>query len=116
MGHKQSPAEQFAAAFRGVLEDQKLGVRTLARRRDPQNVDRERRNLHRWLAAEHFPTLPVRRQLAVDLGVDASEFEVETDDAEAAEFMAALMPLARAFSQIADQRVEHALRLAGVRT
>lgn len=96
MGHGPSPARQFADAFRRELDRQKLGVRTLARQRDPGNLERERRNLHRWLSGQHLPVLAVRRELAVELGVDPGTFEVDADDdSEAAELLAVLDPLVR---------------------
>ncbi len=89
MGHAQTHKERFAKAFREALDQQHLGVRTLARRRDTTStrdgIERERRNLHRWLSGKHLPSSTDRQQLAVDLGLDASAFEIpEDDDAEAA--------------------------------
>lgn len=60
---------------------QKLSVRGLARRMDPENVDRARRNLHRWLDEGITPGRASRSEVAAALGIKAHEL-VEDDEEE----------------------------------
>lgn len=72
----------FAQRVRGHMEEQGLSVRGLARRMDPSNVERARRNLHRWLDEGIAPNRASRREIASALGVD-SESLSGADDEEA---------------------------------
>lgn len=64
------------------MQRQGLSVRGLARRMDPENLDRARRNLHRWLDEGMTPNRASRREIAAGLGVRESELP-EDDDEEA---------------------------------
>lgn len=62
------------------MKQQDLSVRGLARKIDPLNVERARRNLHRWLDEGMTPHRASRAEVAVALGL--SEDELEDDDEE----------------------------------
>jgi hypothetical protein len=65
------------------MDAQRLSVRGLARRIDPGNLDRARRNLHRWLDEGIVPGRISRLEVATALGIDAAELEGDEDDEEA---------------------------------
>lgn len=76
------PRTRFATRVRSEMDAQGLSVRALARRIDPANLDRARRNLHRWLDEGMQPTRTSRVAVARALGVDVSELEEDDDDEE----------------------------------
>lgn len=61
---------RFASRVRSEMAAQGLSVRGLARRIDPENIDRARRNLHRWFDDGMTPVPASRRKVAVALGLD----------------------------------------------
>ncbi len=80
---------RFVRRVRGEMAAQSLSVRGLARRMDPQNVDRARRNLHRWLDEGITPHRASIAEIATALGLEADE--LSADDDEESDPMAALM-------------------------
>lgn len=79
---------------------QGLSVRGLARKIDPNNVDRVRRNLHRWLDQGLSPHRASRREVAVALGLDEHALDDDEEDALPTyhDLIEALRPLANLFS------------------
>lgn len=71
----------FVARVRAEMGRQNLSIRGLARKIDPANVDRARRNIHRWLDEGIVPHRSSRREVAVALGLD--EHSLDDDDEEA---------------------------------
>lgn len=67
MGHADASVS-FSDWLRGQLKTQDLGVRTLARRIDPQNPDVPRRALNRYLAGAN-PQRENAERIALALGV-----------------------------------------------
>lgn len=97
MSQLASSNGSFAARVRIELQRQGLSIRGLARRIDPANVDRVRRNLHRWLDEEISPHRSSRREVATALGLD--EHALDEDDEEAdpvADLMSAIRRIVRA--------------------
>lgn len=82
---------------------QKLGVRGLARRMDPQNIDRARRNLHRWLDEGIRPNRSSRREVAAALTLPEDEFD--SDDDEESDPMADLL---RALRRVVQHEMSRA--------
>ena len=80
---------RFISRVRAEMQNQGLSVRGLARRMDPQNIDRARRNLHRWLDEGIRPGRTSRREVAVALGIEQAA--LEGDDDEESDPVAALM-------------------------
>lgn len=74
------------------MDAQRLSTRALARRIDPANVDRARRNLIRWLHEGISPSRSSRADVARALGINASDLE----DDEEADPVAALAAVIRA--------------------
>jgi hypothetical protein len=97
---------RFVTRVREEMAAQKLSVRGLARRMDPVNIDRARRNLHRWLDEGISPGRASRREVATALGLDTAEL----DDDEEADHVAVLMNALRRFvraevsTQATDER------------
>lgn len=60
----------FSQRVRGEMARQGVSIKGLARRIDPTNVDRVRRNLHRWLDEGILPHRSSRREVATALGLD----------------------------------------------
>lgn len=72
---------RFVARVRVEMARQSLSVRGLARKMDPLNVDRARRNLHRWLDEGIAPGRASRAEVAGALGIEAHEL-TEAEDEE----------------------------------
>jgi hypothetical protein len=62
------------------MDAQQLSMRGLARRIDPDNIERARRNLIRWIHQGIQPSRANRLDVARALGIDPGELE---DDKEA---------------------------------
>jgi len=73
-----APTSLFAAKLRAELTRQDLGVRTLARRIDPTNVDRVRRQLNRWLKGTR-PSPENRERVEGALGIARGSLADEDD-------------------------------------
>lgn len=71
---------RFVARVRSEMLTQALSVRGLARRMDPANVDRARRNLHRWLDEGITPSRSSRAEVTAALGVEAHELDGDEDE------------------------------------
>ena len=69
----------FVQRVRAEMKQQNLSVRGLARRMDPENLNRARRNLHRWLDEGTVPGRASREELAAALGIPASELAPAND-------------------------------------
>ena len=80
---------RFITRVRAEMFSQELSIRGLARRMDPQNVDRARRNLHRWLDEGIRPGRASRREVAAALGIEQAA--LEGDDDEESDPVSALM-------------------------
>jgi hypothetical protein len=89
------------------MDTRRLSVRALARRMDPANIDRARRNLHRWLDEGITPNRTSRMDVARALGLDVSELE-ESEDEEA-DPVSALM---HALERYVDARMTAVRKLA----
>jgi hypothetical protein len=74
------PSTNFVRRVRKELAAQDLTIRGLARRMDPDNLNRARRNLHRWLDEGISPSMASRAEVAVALGI--AEVELSDDDEE----------------------------------
>lgn len=85
----------FSTKVFSELKRQGLGIRTLARRMDPEHPERARRNLNRWLHEGIRPSPANRIAVAVALGIREDEFSSDEDDEEDAELHAALAQLTR---------------------
>lgn len=68
---------RFVRRVREEMREQGLSIRGLARLMDPNNVDRARRNLHRWLDEGISPNRASVVEIADALGVDADELDEE---------------------------------------
>lgn len=62
------------------LTNRGLFVRALAREIDPDNVERVRRSLNRYLHDGALPGRPMRKAIADALGVDAGDLPDEEDE------------------------------------
>lgn len=71
---------RFVRKVRGEIAAQELSIRALARRIDPANVDRARRNLHRWLDEGIQPSAASRVAVAHALGVPTEEVTDDEDE------------------------------------
>lgn len=71
---------RFIKRVRSEMSSQKLSIRALARRMDPANIDRARRNLHRWLDEGIAPGRTSRQEVAVALAIDARELEPDDEE------------------------------------
>lgn len=90
------------------LHRQNIGIRTLARKMDPKQPERARRNLNRWIHEGVKPSPANRVAVAVALGIDEGEFADE-DDEEDAETLMAFGQLMRALDLRVDEKVKAAL-------
>lgn len=81
MAAATKPPQSFASRLRAEMTNQGLSIKGLARRIDPENVERARRNIHRWLDEDITPQKAKRRDVAVALGLD--EHALDEDDEEA---------------------------------
>lgn len=75
-----TPPRSFADRVREHMKTQGLSIKGLARRMDPENVERARRNLHRWLDEGISPNRQSRREIADALGVDAPSLDGDDDE------------------------------------
>lgn len=94
----------FVRRVRAEMTTQELSIRALARRMDPENLNRARRNLHRWLDEGITPSRASRAEVAVALGIPESE--LDPDDEEADQLMA---PLVRAIRDLVRAEVRQAV-------
>lgn len=62
----------FVQRVRAEMKRQDISIRGLARKMDPENLNRARRNLHRWLDEGIVPGRASRDDLAAALGIPAS--------------------------------------------
>lgn len=85
----------FSIKVATELKRQGMGIRTLARRLDPEQPERARRNLNRWIHEGIKPSPANRVAVAVALGVREDAFADDEDDEEDAEMLAALSELSR---------------------
>jgi hypothetical protein len=76
----QTQPSRFVRTVREEMHQQRLSVRGLARKIDPHNVDRVRRNLHRWLDEGIVPNRSSRAELAAALGLPAGSLDDEEDE------------------------------------
>lgn len=83
---------RFVTRVRQEMAHQALSIRGLARRMDPANVDRARRNLHRWLDEGIRPSRTSRAEVAAALGIESAALE---DDDEESDLVGALMAIIR---------------------
>lgn len=70
----------FVRRVRAEMVAQQLSVRALARRMDPNNLDRARRNLHRWLDEGIAPSRSSRREVAEALGLEPSALDEDDEE------------------------------------
>ena len=82
MAVSPAPPSRFASRVRAEMDAQSLSVRALARRIDPANLDRARRNLHRWLDEGMSPSRTSRVGVARALGIDPSELEDDDEESD----------------------------------
>lgn len=75
----QATDNLFVQRVRAEMKQQGLSVRGLARRMDPANLNRARRNLHRWLDEGIVPGRSSREELAVALGLPVDTFAPARD-------------------------------------
>jgi transcriptional regulator with XRE-family HTH domain len=85
MSHRPSSRKTFARQLREELSRQKLGIRTLARRMDPERPETARRSLYKWLGGEHLPSRASREAVAVALGLPEDHFSADDDEEDALE-------------------------------
>lgn len=76
-----TPSSNFVRRVRAEMASQELSVRALARRMDPANLNRARRNLHRWLDGGITPGRASRVAVAEALGLPEGELDDEEDEA-----------------------------------
>lgn len=69
----------FVERVRAEMRKQDLSIRALARKMDPENLNRARRNLHRWLDEGIVPGRASREELAVALGLPVDTFAPAKD-------------------------------------
>jgi transcriptional regulator with XRE-family HTH domain len=69
----------FVQRIRAEMKEQNLSIRGLARRMDPDNLNRARRNLHRWLDEGIVPGRASRDELAEALGIPPDEIAPARD-------------------------------------
>ena len=73
-------ATPFAAWLRAGLDERQWGIRTLARRINPDEPEVPRRALNRYLYEGAQPTNGYRKQIAAALGVPESELPEPEDE------------------------------------
>lgn len=83
-------ALKFAKTVRAELKRKGWGVRTLARTmaapdRSEEAIERERRNLNRWLSGNHNPTHHHRRRVAKALALKAGALDDDDEEEDALE-------------------------------
>lgn len=93
---------RFVTRVRAEIAAQGLTIRGLARKIDPLNVDRARRNIHRWLDEGIAPSRASRRDVADALGIEAAELEDDDEEAD---------PLVALFRRLAETIEERDARL-----
>src|SRR5689334_238052 len=93
---------RFVQRVRSEIQRQNLTIKGLARRIDPKNVNRARRNLHRWLDEGIDPSKASRREVAVALGLA----EDALDDDEESDMAAALVEALRPFAPVLRKVLE----------
>ncbi len=122
------PRQSTQQKLRAALAHREWGVRTLAREMahtgDPNRIETIRGMLKRYLRATNpvNPSVATLHAMEDALGVERGSLQGDAEDEEAAELMADLMPLARAFNDLVDRKAEEkidariaeALRAAGL--
>jgi hypothetical protein len=79
-----APESRFVRVVRREIQAQELSVRRLARRIDPENLNRARRNLHRWLNEGIVPSPVSRVVVAHALGIATEELSDDDDEEDLA--------------------------------
>jgi transcriptional regulator with XRE-family HTH domain len=75
----------FSDKLRSEIARQNISIRALARRIDPDDIERGRRNIHRWLADSPVTPSPAsRRAVEEALGLPVEALE-DDEDEEAAD-------------------------------
>ena len=72
----------FGRRLRADLEAQKVSVRELGRRLNPNEPQVGRRAVHKYLADKHVPRRSTRARLAVALGFEPGRYDDEDDEEE----------------------------------
>lgn len=70
----------FAQKLRAHLNEHGIGVRTLARTIDPDNVEPVRRSLNKWLSGQHLPSAPSRQLVTAALGLEQGSLDSDDDE------------------------------------
>lgn len=91
----RSTPTRFSLQVREEMGRQNLSIRGLARRIDPANVDRARRNLHRWLDEGITPSRASRAEVEVALGLESSSLADDEEEDAVAALMRGLRALVR---------------------
>ena len=73
------------------MDTQRLSMRGLARRIDPGNIERARRNLIRWIHGGITPGRNSRNDVARALGIDPSELEDDDEETDLAAVLEAFL-------------------------
>jgi hypothetical protein len=76
----EAPESRFVRRVRAEIRAQNLSIRGLARRIDPEQLNRARRNLHRWLDEGIVPSTASRVVVAHALGIPTEELTDDEDD------------------------------------
>jgi hypothetical protein len=81
------------------MDAQQLSMRGLARRIDPDNIERARRNLIRWIHQGTQPSRANRLDVARALGIDLSELEEDEEESDP------VADLFKAFERFIDHKL-----------
>lgn len=102
MGGTTAPKRtRFGQELRSQLDRQRLSIRKLAKRLDPEQPDRARRNLARWIGGYNSPSRISRIAVAEALGLP-SDALLEDDDEEADP----VVDLVRAIRRVVREELE----------
>lgn len=71
---------RFVRIVRAAMAEKQMSVRGLARTIDPHNVERARRNIHRWLDEGITPSRASRREVADALGLSPDSLDDDDED------------------------------------
>lgn len=105
---------EVGARLRAVIDDEKIGVRTLARELaadddEPERMESWRRKLYKWLRGDHAPDPDLAVALALRFGKPTDYFVVTAEEPAAQD---ALLAVAERIEEIAARLEAHAERLA----
>ena len=70
----------FSARLGEALVQHNVSIRGLAKRINPEDPESARRNLHRWLAAENYPSKASRQAIADGLGITREELDPDEEE------------------------------------